>query len=82
MGLRSEVGEPPVIKNWVGSLGWEDIVERMAIHPVFFLPWRIPWTDELVLYPWRRGELDTTGLNYIFNFNIYTQIYIRLLIEC
>ena len=30
-------------ETWVGSLGWEDTLEKiMAIHSVFFA-WRIPW---------------------------------------
>ena len=29
----------------VGSLGWEDPLERMATHSSI-LAWRIPWTEE------------------------------------
>ena len=31
---------------WVGSLGWEDSLEKgMATHSSIFA-WRIPWTEE------------------------------------
>ena len=33
-------------ETWVGSLGWEDLLEEgMAIHSSI-LAWRIPWTEE------------------------------------
>ena len=38
---------PPVQKNWVRSLGWEDPLEKgMATHSSI-LAWKIPWTEEL-----------------------------------
>ena len=40
---------------WVGSLGWEDPLEReIAIHSSI-LDWRIPWTEE-------PGGLQSKGL--------------------
>ena len=34
-------------ESWVGSLGWEDPLEKgMAIHSSL-LAWRIPWTENL-----------------------------------
>ena len=33
-------------ETWVGSLGWEDPLEKgKAMHPNI-LAWRIPWTEE------------------------------------
>ena len=45
----------------VGSLGWEDPLEKgMATH-CSILPWRIPCAEELVgCNPQGRKELDTT----------------------
>ena len=37
---------PAIQDIWVGSLGWEDLLEnRMAIHSSI-LAWRIQWTEE------------------------------------
>ena len=37
---------PPRQETWVGSLSWEDLLEKgMAIHSTI-LAWRIPWTEE------------------------------------
>ena len=37
---------PTVGETWVGSLGWEDSLEKgIAIHSRA-LVWRIPWTKE------------------------------------
>ena len=49
------VKNPPVMwETWVGSLGWEDPLEkRMATHSSI-LAWRIPWTE-------KPGELYSMG---------------------
>ena len=41
------VNNPPAMQEtWVGSLGWEDPLEKgMATHSSI-LAWRIPWTEE------------------------------------
>ena len=54
----SEVKNPPAMQEpqetQVGSLGWEDPLEKgMATH-CSILPWRIPWTEEY-------GGLQSTG---------------------
>ena len=37
---------PAMLKTWVGSLGWQDPLEKgMATHSSI-LVWRIPWTEE------------------------------------
>ena len=46
----SEVKNPPAMQEpqetQVGSLGWEDPLEKgMATH-CSILPWRIPWSEE------------------------------------
>ena len=33
-------------KTWVGSLGWEDPLERGVATHFSILAWRIPWTEE------------------------------------
>ena len=50
------VKNPPAMQEmWVGSLGWEDPLEkRMATHSSI-LAWRIPWTEE-------PGRLQSMGL--------------------
>ena len=36
---------PAVQKTWVGSLGWEDLLEKeMAVHSST-ISWKIPWID-------------------------------------
>ena len=38
------VKNPPATwETWVQTLGWEDLLERKAIHSII-LAWRIPWT--------------------------------------
>ena len=37
---------PAKQKTWVGSLGWEDLLEtEIAIHSNI-VAWEIPWTEE------------------------------------
>ena len=37
---------PAIQETWVGSLGWEDPLEKvMATHSII-LAWKIPWTAE------------------------------------
>ena len=37
---------PTVQETWVGSLGWEDLLEEeMAIH-ASILAWEVPWREE------------------------------------
>ena len=48
-----------IAEDWVGSLGWEDPLEKgMATHSSI-LAWRIPWTEDLAGYTSRcYKELD------------------------
>ena len=47
---------PMIQETQVGSLGWEDPLEKgMAMHSSI-LAWRIPWTED----SWGCKELDTT----------------------
>ena len=49
-------------ETWVGSLGWEDPLEKeMAIHSRT-IAWKIPWTEEpgRLYSPWGCKESDTT----------------------
>ena len=53
---------PAMWETRVGSLGWEDPLEKgMATHSSI-LAWRIPWTEQHgELYnPWGPKESDTT----------------------
>ena len=46
-------------ETWVGSLGWEDPLEKeMAIHSST-IAWKIPRTEDLYS-PWGRKELNMT----------------------
>ena len=39
------VKNPPVMREtWVGSLGWEDPLEKGKVTLASILAWRIPWT--------------------------------------
>ena len=38
------VKNPPVMQNWVQSLGWEDLLEKGKATHSSILTWRIPWT--------------------------------------
>ena len=49
---------PTMWETWVGSLGWEDPLEKeMATHSSI-LAWRIPWTEE-------PGGLQSVGLQRV-----------------
>ena len=37
---------PAVRETWVGSLGWEDPLEKNMASHSSILAWRIPWTEE------------------------------------
>ena len=52
---------PRIPETWVPSMGLVDALEKgMAAH-CSILPWRIPWTEELVSYsPWGGKEWDMT----------------------
>ena len=53
------VKNPPAMREtWVGSLDWEDALEKgMATHSST-LAWRTPWTEE-------HGVLQSTGLQRV-----------------
>ena len=53
------VKNPPALREtWVGSLDWEDALEKgMATHSST-LAWRTPWTEE-------HGVLQSTGLQRV-----------------
>ena len=44
-----------VRETWVGSLGWENLLEKGKATHSSILAWRIPWTS-----PWGHKESDTT----------------------
>ena len=37
---------PAMQETWVGSLGWEDPLEKEMASHSSVLDWRIPWTEE------------------------------------
>ena len=51
--------EPPAMQEtWIGSLGWEDPLEKeMATHSTI-LGWEIPWTE-------KPGGRQSTGLQRV-----------------
>ena len=46
---------PEVQETQVGSLGWEDPMEKGMTTQFSILAWKIPWSEELDrLHPWGR----------------------------
>ena len=45
---------PTMWETWVGSLGWEDPLEKAMAPHSSTLAWKIPWTEE-------RGSLQLMG---------------------
>ena len=53
--MAQMVKHPPKMREtWVGSLGWEDPLEKEMATPSSILAWRIPWTEDL-------DRLQSTG---------------------
>ena len=53
---------PAMWQTWIGSLGWEDPLEKgMATHSSI-LAWRIPWTEEpgRIYSSWGHKESNMT----------------------
>ena len=48
---------PAMLETWVGSLGWEDCLEKGKATHSSILAWRIPWG---LCSPWGLKESDTT----------------------
>ena len=46
--LLAQLGKnpPTTWETWVGSLGWEDPLEKGTVTHSSVLAWRIPWTEE------------------------------------
>ena len=45
--MAQKVKNLPVMwESWVGSLGWEDPLEKGTTTYSGILAWRIPWTEE------------------------------------
>ena len=52
---------PAMQETWVGSLGWEDLLEKGMATCSSILAWRIPWTEEPGVYsPCGHKKLDMT----------------------
>ena len=47
--------------TWVGSLGWEDTLEKRMTTHSSILAWRIPWAEE-------PGGLQSMGLQKVGQF--------------
>ena len=45
-GAQMAESPPAVQGTWVGSLGWEDPLEKGMATRSSILAWRIPWTEE------------------------------------
>ena len=49
------VKNPPAMREtWVGSLGWEDPLEKETAPHSSILAWKTPWTEKL-------GSLQSMG---------------------
>ena len=46
LGAQMAESPPAVQGTWVGSLGWEDPLEKGMATRSSILAWRIPWTEE------------------------------------
>ena len=46
--LLAQLGKnpPTTWETWVGSLGWEDPLEKGTVTHSSVLAWRIPWTED------------------------------------
>ena len=61
--MAQMINNLPVIQEiWVGTLGWEDTLEKEKAPHSSILAWRIPWTKEPggLYSPWGSKETDTT----------------------
>ena len=60
------VKNPPAMQDtWVGSLGWEDILEK-GIATYSSIVWRILWTEDLAELVHRIAKSQTQLSNYRF----------------
>ena len=41
---------PAVQETWVGSLGWEESLDKEMATQSSIITWRIPWTEEPSIY--------------------------------
>ena len=76
--MTQMVEKPPAMQEaQVGSLSWEDLLEKeMATHSST-LAWKIPWTEEPSRYsPWGRKESDITERLH-FHFHMLDNIQKR-----
>ena len=61
---------PALWEIWVGSLGWEDPLEKGTATHSNILAWRIPWTEE-------PGRLQSMGLQRVrWDFRVFFLIQI------
>ena len=49
---------PAVQETWVGSLVWEDLLEKGMVTHSSILAWRVAWTEE-------PGRLQSIGLQRV-----------------
>ena len=64
-GKREKKIHLPIQEIQVGSLGWQDLLEKKIATHSSILAWEIPWTEEPgVLQSTGRKESDTTEATY------------------
>ena len=58
-------------ETWVGSLDWEDPLEKEMVTHSSILAWKIPWTEEPgELQSMESQELDMNGLLTLFPYTL------------
>ena len=69
--VAQEVKNPPAMwEAWVGSLGWEDPLEKGMATQSSILAWRIPWREE-------PGGLQSMGSQRVgHNWTTFTSLHI------
>ena len=79
--VQTVKNQPAVQDTWVGSLGWEDPLEKgMAAHSSI-LAWEIPWTEApggLQLMGSQRVRQDWATFTHILCFYILSFLGVRL----
>ena len=78
--VRTVKNQPEMQDTWVGSLGWEDPLEKgMAAHSNI-LAWEIPWTEAPGDYnPWdHRVKQDWATFTHILCFYILSFLRVHL----
>ena len=75
---------PAMQETWVGSLGWEDPLEKEKATYSSILAWKIPWTEEPggLQSIWGHKESDMTELLTLSLHFLTPALVTRSLFQC